>query len=226
MVEVELTAGDLQFSSATIANLSTGANRLIIGSEVVQFAIATQVGPTSWALRGLLRGRGGTEHTAQTEHPAGTGVTLIDESLVLLDPANFPSADSTLLAAIGRGDDTPVRAQLENSGITSRPLPPVHPRVTSISDGSLQLRWTRRARGAWEWPDEVETPLIEQSESYRIGVGPVSAPVAVWQSSNSAFLIDHIVLAQLTATHLGAAIWVRQVGSYAQSEALRLTTLG
>ena len=28
------------------------------------------------------------------------------------------------------------------------------------------LEWTRRARGAWGWPDSIETPLNEQAEAY------------------------------------------------------------
>jgi hypothetical protein len=157
-VEVELASSDLEFASATAASLSGGANRVIIGNEVVQFAIAEQVSPTRWTLRELLRG---TELAAQSSHPAGTEITLIDDSLVALDAARVPSSDSTFLAAIGRGDAAPVRAQLKNAGITRRPLSPVHPRVSSTANGNLKLCWSRRARGAWEWPDEVETPLVE-----------------------------------------------------------------
>lgn len=225
LIEVDLVAADLQFLSATPANLSAGGNRLIIGGEVVQFAVADQIGPARWALRGLLRGRGGTELAAKIGHSVGTSLTLIDGGLVALDPTSVPSSDATMLAAIGRGDDSPVQAALENAGITKRPLAPVHPRVSFAPDGGLQLCWTRRARGAWEWLDEVEAPLVEQSEAYRIGVGPVPAPVALWDSNITSFVIAASSLEQLTTAHPGAAIWVRQVGSHAQSDALLLTTL-
>lgn len=224
-VEMEISAPDLEFLSATTADLAGGANRLLIGGELAQFTLAERVGASRWLLRGLLRGRGGTELAAQYGHPVGASVTLIDNGLVALDPANVPSSQATLLAAIGRGDDAPVRAPLENAGITQRPLAPVHPRVSWAEDGSLQLCWTRRSRGAWEWRDEVETPLIEQGEAYRIGIGPVLAPAIMWNSGTPSLVIEANILAQVTAGNPGSKIWVRQIGSYAQSDALLLTLL-
>lgn len=223
--EISTHSEDQQFVSATTNTLAQGANRLIIGSEMVQFSAAEQVQPTRWVLRGLLRGRGGTELAAQTGHPAGAQVTLIDDSLIALDPADVPSSPATLLAAIGRGDDIPVQAPLENAGITRRPLAPVHPRVFAGTDGSLRLFWTRRSRGGWQWRDEVDTPLIEQSEAYQVGVGPITAPVALWQVATPTLVVPANTLGQLAAANPGASLWVRQIGSYAQSDALVLTTL-
>ncbi len=225
-VEVDIGAADLAFAPTDAAGLAGGANRLLIGHELVQFTLAEQVQPSKWLLRGLLRGRGGTELAAQIGHPAGTKATLIDNSLFAIDPANLPGSDATLLAAIGRGDDTPVHAPLENAGITRRPLTPVHPRAAKAQDGSLRLSWTRRSRGAWEWRDEVETPLNEQSEAYRIGIGPVPVPAMVWESAAPYLVIEAGLLALLAAENPGAEIWVRQIGSYALSDALLLTTLG
>lgn len=224
-VEMEITAPDLQFGSTTTSGLAGGENRLLIGGELIQFTLAEQVQSSRWILRGLLRGRGGTELAAQSGHPVGTAATLIDNSLFAIDPANVPSSGATLLAAIGRGDDAPVHARLENAGITRRPLAPVHPQVKRAQDGSLQLFWTRRSRGAWEWRDEVEIPLIEQVEAYRIGLGPILAPAMIWDSGTPSLVIEANMLAQLNSEHPGAEIWVRQIGSYAQSDSLLLTTL-
>lgn len=224
-VEIKISAPDLQFAATTTAGLAGGANRLLIGGELIQFTRAEEVQPSRWILRGLLRGRGGTELAAQSGHPVGAPATLIDDSLFALDPANVPSSGVTLLAAIGRGDDAPVHAPLENAGITQRPLAPVHPRVSWAQDGSLHLFWTRRSRGAWEWRDEVETPLIEQSEAYRIGIGPVPVPAMIWDSATPSLVVEANMLAQLNSENSGAEIWVRQIGSYAQSDALLLTTL-
>src|SRR3546814_15502306 len=63
--------------------------------------------------------------------------------------------------------------------ITLRPLSPVHGWARTLADGTLELRWTRRARGAWLWSDGVDAPLHEQSERYQVGFGPVAAPVAL-----------------------------------------------
>ncbi|MDZ4308366.1 phage tail protein [Allopontixanthobacter sp.] len=225
LIEVEIAAGDPIFAPATAAALADGANRMLVGNEVVQFAAAEQVQADRWMLRGLLRGRGGTELAAQLEHPVGTPITLIDQNLVPLDAALVPNSETTSLAAIGRGDDAPVFAPLENAGATRRPLAPVHPRAATAPDGSLQLFWTRRSRGAWGWPDEVETPLIEQGEGYRVGIGPVLSPGATWTVQTPSLIIPQALLAQLTTANPGADIWVRQIGSYAQSDALLIGVL-
>lgn len=228
-LEVELESSELQFTSTTLDGLAGGANRLIIGGEIVQFVKAEQSGPARWILSGLLRGRAGTEFAAQNGHPAGSQLTLIDASLISLDPARVPSAGTTQLAAIGRGDDSPVYAQLENAGLTRRPLAPVHPRAAWSDEGegssSLTLGWTRRARGAWQWRDEVETPLAEQTEIYRVGVASSSAPVAMWETHAPTLTLSGAGFAQIIAANPGAPVWVRQIGSYAQSDALLLTTL-
>lgn len=224
-LEVVITAGDPLFAAATAAGLADGGNRLLVGNEVLQFSAAELVQENRWIFRGLLRGRGGTELAAQLGHDEGAPVTLLDDSLIALDPAIVPSSDTTSLAAIGRGDDSPAFALLENAGITLRPLAPVHPRAIKRLDGSLHLSWTRRSRGAWDWPDEVETPLIEQSETYRIGIGSILAPVATWESENPSLVIQSALLDQLTTASPGADLWVRQIGSYAQSDALLLSKL-
>ena len=82
-------------------------------------------------------------------------------------------------AAIGLADEEPVMAQLTNSGSSLRPLPPVHPRLSTSGDGGVILQWTRRARGAWHWVDELATPLVEPTESYLVGLGDTAQPAAV-----------------------------------------------
>ena len=222
-IEVNITGGDPYFASATATSLAEGANRVSIGNEVIQFALAEHVQAERWVLHGLLRGRGGTELTAQLGHPTGTSITLLDENLVVLDPASIPNSETTALAAIGRGDDSPVTAFLENAGVTRRPLAPVHAKTKMSANGSLELSWTRRSRGTWTWLDEVEPPLNEQREAYRVGIGPVLTPAATWETDQPSFVIPPSTLDELTAAYPGAEIWVRQIGTYAQSDALLLS---
>ncbi|MDA7787693.1 hypothetical protein N8940_00480 [Sphingomonadaceae bacterium] len=223
--DVSVPAPDMTFVPASVSALATGANRLLIGGEIIQFSCAEQISTSRWRLSGLLRGRGGTERIAQSPHPVGTSAVLIDESLIVLDPALLPSSPTTTISAIGFGDAEPVEAPLANAGTTRRPLTPVHPVICALPDGSLDLRWTRRARGAWEWPDEVETPLVEQAEAYLVGVGPVDAPVLSWQTTKPALTLIAAEMQTLRAGHDGEVIWVRQIGNHAQSHALLLTAI-
>ncbi len=215
-VDVELVSADFVLFSATIEALAHGANRALIGGEVLQFVTATSIGAARWRLRGLLRGRGGTEAVAQAGQPAGAPVVLLDDAPVALDPARLGAAAS--VAAIGLVDSEPVSAPIQNPGTGLRPLVPVHPRSRLSGDGSLVLTWTRRARGAWDWPDAVETPLNEQAEAYLVGLGDPASPDLVWQAAAPRLELSAEQLAQLVAEHGGKPLWVRQVGSFAVSD--------
>ena len=101
-VDVELVSSDFLLADATPETLANGANRALVGGEVLQFVEATALGGALWRLRGLLRGRGATEAAAQVAHPAGTPFVLLDERLLALDPATLGAAAS--VAAIGLAD--------------------------------------------------------------------------------------------------------------------------
>jgi hypothetical protein len=83
----------------------------------------------------------------------------------------------------------------------------------------------RRARGAWTWPDGVEVPLVEESELYRVGFGPVDAPIAEWSSTKPQFTLDVATRSTLTGAAPARSLWVRQIGRFAQSDPLLLATL-
>ncbi|RXZ64876.1 phage tail protein [Pelagerythrobacter rhizovicinus] len=222
VLTLDLVAEDLTLASADAEAIAAGANRLLVGSEIVQFMRAMREGDRRWRLEGLVRGRGGTEAAAQAGHGSGTLVTLLDASLV---PLVLDRPNGATIAAIGAAEDEPVAAQIESAGVTRRPLAPVHPRATVLPSGALSLRWIRRARGGWTWPAEIELPLVEEAELYRVGIGPVEAPLASWEVAEPRLVIEADDLAALSAAHPGAAVWVRQIGSFAASDPLYLNTL-
>ncbi|KUO53485.1 MAG: hypothetical protein APF78_02510 [Sphingomonadales bacterium BRH_c3] len=223
-IEAELIAGDLGFASSTAAGLAAGANRLLVGAEVVQFLEAEQLTETRWKLSGLLRGRGGTEHHALAGHPAGREVVLLDDTLIQLD-AGLIAGTAAQVAAIGLGDDQPVVSRLQPSGISLNPPAPVHARMTLQANGDWQLRWARRGRGQWRWPDLVDTPLVEESELYQIGLGPVETPLVEWTVTSAELLIDVATITQLAAIHGTEALWVRQIGTYGKSPATFIASI-
>lgn len=75
VVTVVLRSGTL--SSATDLELYNFANQAMIGNELIQFGVATLVGPKTYELRHLLRGRKGTESFISTH--------VADEDFVLLN---------------------------------------------------------------------------------------------------------------------------------------------
>lgn len=222
---MDLVAEDLGLADTDMAGLAAGANRMMVGNEVIQFARAEPLGSGRWRVSGLLRGRGGTEPGAALGHGAQTPVVLLDDRLVPLDPVLSPPLSTTRIAAIGTGDSDAVIASLTNPGLSRRPLCPVHPRRFIDSDQAQVFHWTRRARGQWRWDDGVEVPLIEERELYLIGFGPVDAPHVTWSRSEPWLRLTPEILADLLGTFGSGPLWVKQVGTFDQSPPLQLAIL-
>lgn len=101
----------------------------------------------------------------------------------------------------------------------SRPPSPVDLRIEPQPNGDLALSWIRRSRLGFAWVDEIDAPLGETQEQYR---------VAVTASANSIELVTDQPTAVVTAealTDLGAGpavITVRQIGDFAASKPAQL----
>lgn len=219
-VEVDCDNATADLVTVDGPSLAAGANRLLIGGEIVQFLTAEKLAERRWRLTGLLRGRGASEEEARAGHPVGARVVLLDHRLQLFD-ATLVDPATERLAAIGAGDLDPVFASLTGAGRSRQPLTPVHPIAVLESDGSLALEWTRRARGAWAWAESVVTPLVEEGEEYEVGAGPVGSPVATWICVRPGLTLG---VAELAPLGPGTQLWVRQVGTYGRSPALLLHT--
>ncbi|QYJ07160.1 GTA baseplate fiber-binding domain-containing protein [Qipengyuania flava] len=213
-LRVQFEDTDTALEPRTIDELASGANKLLVGDEIVQFAGAAPEGAGVWHLTGLLRGRGGTEDVAHTGHATATQVTVLDDRLFAIPG----SSSATSFAAIGASDGEPASADLESAGRTRRPLTPAHPRCVVGADGGLTLSWVRRARGGWAWLDEVDQPLVEQVERYEVGIGSLSSPSAIWETQVPEFTLDASEAAALPA----GRFWVRQCGDFAKSPPLDL----
>jgi hypothetical protein len=222
---VELVAPDLGFEPTDITGLALGTNRLLIGGEVLQFLGCEPLGNRIWRLSGLLRGRAGTEDHALSGHPQGESVILLDSRATPLDPASPAAQTATRIAAIGRADRDPVYATIANPGLSRRPPSPVHPRIAELPDGAWRICWSRRARGAWQWQDAVEVPLVEEAENYLVGYGPIDSPFVAWPRGSAEITLSQTERAALMAQHGPAALWVRQIGTYSASAALLIANI-
>lgn len=223
-VVVTLIDPAMTLAGAGGRQLSLGANRALLGEEIVQFARAVPLGGGRWRLAELLRGRGGTEHAVGT-HSAGETFVLLDGCAVALDPAIVGTLPASEVVAIGRGDPEPVAAPIALRGIAGRPLSPVHGRIAWLPDGALHIAWTRRARGAWAWRDGVDAPLHERAEAYLLFYGPADAPLASWALGAPEITLSAATLAELSALLPGGALSVRQQGDHALSLPLALAML-
>jgi len=224
-IQVHSFAEDMLFAATDPVGLSNGANRLLVGGEVLQYLTAQSLGSGAWSLRGLLRGRAGTEDAAASGHPELTPVVALDASIVELDHPTVQSSPLMRIAAIGQADDDAVFAELRNSGLSRRPPTPVHPRVRLLQDQSIEICWTRRARGHWLWDYADEIPLVEEVERYLVGFGPVEAPFAAFTTYEPRFSLSQSEREGLVQLHGTANLWVAQIGTYVRSNALFLSQL-
>lgn len=218
-VTVELAASDLQLSDATMRQLAMGANRALLGDEIIQFASAMPLGNGRWRLSGLWRGRGGTE-AGVAGHKAGERFVLLDGSGTALDPVAVGEVPSAVIAAIGLPDASPVTSPIALRGIGSRPLAPVHGRNLRNAGGDIELGWTRRARGGWVWSDGVDLPLNEQSEAYSVSYGTPGAAIASWDCQGPSLTLSAADYAELIAVMPTGTFFVRQRGDRALSDPL------
>ena len=218
-VIVELIGSDMTLADATMRQLAQGANRALLGEEIIQFARALPQGARRWRLEGLWRGRGGTEN-AIPHHLAGDDFILLDGAAISLDPEAVGVIPQTQIVAIGLAEIAPVTAPLHLHGISARPLSPVHGTMQVAANGQVRLCWTSRARGAWIWSDGIETPLNEQAESYEVIFGPLTATHSRWEVSTAQLDIGSAEFASLVANAPTAAFLVRQRGDRAVSEPL------
>ncbi|MCW1383220.1 phage tail protein [Novosphingobium sp. KCTC 2891] len=221
VLEVQLVADDLTLPNATATQLFNGAGRALVGAEVIQFSRAAPAGAGRWLLSGLLRGRGGTEW-AVGGHAPGEPFALLDARPTRLRADIVGSGNDPVVIAVGRGDITPAQAAVAGAGTTLRPLAPVHGDARRLADGSVTLTWVRRARGAWTWPDGVDTPLNEETEAWEIAAGDFAAAALRWRTAEPQLTIPASQLAGLAAAPGGAFFQVRQIGRGSVSRTLSI----
>lgn len=219
VVTVALTNAAASLTDATLRQLAQGANKSLIGNEIIQFQQAHPLGGGLWELSGLLRGRGGTE-VAIAGHLSAEPFVLLDQALVALDPGLVGPAEQAVIAAIGLGDTAPVLSPVRLAGIGWRPLAPVHGSAVAPSGGGQVLRWTRRARGAWRWDDGVDVPLSEQREAYAVEFGQPGSPIARWESQVPTLSVAAGEWSALMTAQPSGSFAVRQVGDRAVSPPL------
>ena len=220
-IEIALAGDGLTIEAANFMRLGQGANRALVGQELIQFGSVTWNAPDRVILQDLLRGRGGSEW-AISDHVPGEPFVLVDEALVPLDAATLGDTSSALIVATGLGDHAPVTSTIEAQGSTRRPLAPVHGAARRMADGSIVLSWVRRARGSYAWTDSVEIPLNEQSESYEVLFDDGASRTMRWIVSSTGFTISPDIAANLAGAGSLAAFKVAQLGTSAASFALKI----
>ncbi|HEU0097469.1 MAG TPA: phage tail protein [Allosphingosinicella sp.] len=192
--EVELLNEAMWLESRSDSALADGANLAALGDELIQFGSAEPLGGRRFRLSRLLRGRRGTEWAAGLHAPGDPFVLIEAESLVVVEaPLGSLGGEARLLGQ-GLGDAEGVLEVRAVAGEAARPPTPVHLKAERLANGDLALSWVRRSRAGWVWLSGSDTPLGEESESYRLtlaGAGferslTVSAPAHLYSAAEQA----------------------------------------
>ena len=170
-VTVRLFRGAL--AAATELAVLNGANGLLIGDEVVQFANATLNSDGSYSLDTLLRGRRGTEWAA-AGHAVAERVIVLSEATVLkvaLPDSDLNAARFYKAVTIGGRAGEGTQRTLTFLGRALMPYAPVDIRGTVAgSPADWTITWVRRTRLGGAWKDGADVPLGEESEDYEVDV--------------------------------------------------------
>lgn len=215
VVEVDLLHDGMQLFSADDAALLAGANRALLGRELLQFGEAHRTGERQWRLTRLLRGRRGTEW-AMAGHGIGEDFVLLEEEALFAIPSDHIRIGTDLLIdAIGVGDVVPVRSRAAMEGQALLPLSPVHARALGGEDG-WRIDWTRRSRSGWRWNDGVDAPLGEERELYRLTLGQGGSIIRSVDVAEPGWTYDAATMAGDRARGFGGpvSVEIRQVGTH------------
>lgn len=164
-------------TSVTEDQVLDGANAVLLGKEIIQFANATLEADGSYTLDTLLRARRGTDLYARTDGVAHA----INERFVVLTTATVQLTAHTVdnldreqhYRAVTVASPGTSLKTVTPVGQSKYPYAPYL--VTAVRDGSgdVTLNWTRRSRigGAIDWGAGVdEPPLGEDTETYQIAI--------------------------------------------------------
>ncbi|HWJ72124.1 MAG TPA: glycoside hydrolase/phage tail family protein [Kaistia sp.] len=175
VIEVALSAGAL--SALPLEAVLNGGNLAAIGNEadgfeLIQFRDAILVGAGRWRLSGLLRGQGGTTDLAARGHAAGARFFRLNAAtpLFALDAGEIGLSKRLRAGPLGSPYDadqfTDRAFRVAGRGLL--PLAPVHLRGKRDAGGDVALAWIRQTRQDGDRWDQVEVPLGEASEAYRV----------------------------------------------------------
>ncbi len=211
--EVDLLHPAMALASADAGAIDAGANLVLVGDEVLQFAAATQTGPSRWRVSALSRGRRGTEARIGAQAIGDRFVMIEADSALTLDLPLAALGGTVRILAAGTGDsDGPVATSVVLRGGSVVPPSPVHLALRELGTGDVALDWVRRSRTGWRWIDGVDAPLGEEREAYRIVLERADGVARTLETDTPGLIVAHGDRA------LGALVRVAQIGALGVSD--------
>ncbi len=167
---VRFASDDADIESVSELEMLNGANALLVGDEIIQFA-TVQIQPDgSYKLSTLLRARRGTDYALAT-HKVGERVLVLETDSVLstVQPLSMiHQGQYYKVAGIGRNLNDAAALRHVHLGRDLMPYSPVHVSASKTAL-ELSLSWVRRSR-IGSAGLAATLPLAEQSERYEVSL--------------------------------------------------------
>ncbi len=196
-LDVRLIRPEMSLESRSRLGVLNGANLAVVGDEIIQFREAFLEPDGRYHLRGLLRGRGGTEWAMTTHQPGERFILLDGGGLMDMDVPLSSMGQPILTKAVSINktlDETPPETFTYRARALM-PLSPVHVRASRTVAGDLALSWMRRGRIGGAWIDGSDVPLGEETEEYQVDILKAGQPVRTISvtKSQAIYNVDHQV---------------------------------
>lgn len=169
-LDVQVFGGAL--SSVTDEQFLAGGLALLVGGEILLCRDATLTAPGKYRLSTFLRARGGTDQYLAT-HAIGEAVVLLSlDALKRVGSTAGEIGIARTYKAPGFGQALVDASAIEftDSGVSLKPLAPVHLAGGRNAAGDVLGTFVRRTRIGGEWRDYVDAQLGEASEAYEVDI--------------------------------------------------------
>lgn len=159
-----------QLDSASDEAVLLGANRMLVGMEVVGFTTATLTAARTYQLTGLFRGLNGT-HDKIAGHSANEPVVLLSDGaveFVEIGVSGIDAAASYKGVSAGGDVDDAIARTLTPIGKSAQPLDVYAIAGTRDGSDNLTVTWNARSRGSYNVITGGLPPLMDGTERYEV----------------------------------------------------------
>ena len=172
-LDVALDDPDNELDSYSEDAVLNGAGGYLVGSaatgwEVFQAKTATLTAPGVYTLTGFLRGRYGTEWMMPLHGASETFIKLRPTININSPTGDLNATRKYKAVTLGMPLADADSEDFVNTGVALKPYSPVHLEGGRDASGNLTIQWMRRTRIGGVWLENVEVPLGETVEYYRI----------------------------------------------------------
>ena len=215
---ITIGPGGGELASSDRAGLMQGANKALLGKEIIQFRSAVLTAPGVYKLSGFLRGRRGTDRFIG-EHVDGETFILLSTVTPVLDPVSYRGQALQYKAVtFGSNLSAAPTYTFTDTGSTLQPYSPVHLAGGINHSNDIIINWTRRTRIGGQWVNFSDVPLSEASEEYVLQVWDatytVCARVVTGLTSPTFTYTAAMQTTDFGADQQVVYVTVAQIGSY------------